>query len=201
MRVAGPQCHTSVTLLFVGDFCRYDLAGKRTSLWGPQNEGDASCCRLTQVREDFGRRSVSTVFIIADVVFRPQALPDAQESDDWEVLPCYREPIIRDLLTRTSAQVVLALAPPMRTPMRLGELSPRLGARLISVQTGCRCSACRSPRCSAALLLLEQGGGTFVPAAVWPAAAVDVGYLAPAARAMPERAARQAAARSARRAW
>jgi hypothetical protein len=145
--VAGPQCHTSVTLLFVGDFCRYDLAGKRTSLWGPQNEGDASCCRLTQVREDFGRRSVSTVFIIADVVFRPQALPDAQESDDWEVLPCYREPIIRDLLTRTSAQVVLALAPPMRTPMRLGELSPRLGARLISVQTGCRCSACRFPKC------------------------------------------------------
>ncbi|MBK8579791.1 MAG: hypothetical protein IPN78_16705 [Candidatus Accumulibacter sp.] len=34
----------------------------------------------------------------------------------------------------------------------------------------------------AALLLLEQGGGTFVPAAVWPAESVDVGYLAPAAQ-------------------
>ena len=33
----------------------------------------------------------------------------------------------------------------------------------------------------AALLLLEQGGGTFVPAAVWPSAQTDVGYLAPAA--------------------
>jgi multidrug resistance efflux pump len=33
----------------------------------------------------------------------------------------------------------------------------------------------------AALLLLEQGGGTFVPAAVWPAQQTDVGYLAPAA--------------------
>ncbi|MBO3705365.1 MAG: HlyD family efflux transporter periplasmic adaptor subunit [Candidatus Accumulibacter sp.] len=32
-----------------------------------------------------------------------------------------------------------------------------------------------------ALLLLEQGGGTFVPAAVWPSAQTDVGYLAPAA--------------------
>jgi hypothetical protein len=33
----------------------------------------------------------------------------------------------------------------------------------------------------AALLLLEQGGGTFVPAAVWPSQQTDVGYLAPAA--------------------
>ena len=33
----------------------------------------------------------------------------------------------------------------------------------------------------AALLLLEQGGGTFVPAAVWPSAQTDVTYLAPAA--------------------
>jgi len=33
----------------------------------------------------------------------------------------------------------------------------------------------------AALLLLEQGGGTFVPAAVWPSAQSDVTYLAPAA--------------------
>jgi len=33
----------------------------------------------------------------------------------------------------------------------------------------------------AALLLLEQGGGTFVPAAVWPDATTDVSYLAPAA--------------------
>lgn len=34
----------------------------------------------------------------------------------------------------------------------------------------------------AALLLLEQGGGTFVPAAVWPSQATDVTYLAPAAQ-------------------
>ncbi len=34
----------------------------------------------------------------------------------------------------------------------------------------------------AALLLLEQGGGTFVPAAVWPSATTDVTYLAPAAQ-------------------
>lgn len=34
----------------------------------------------------------------------------------------------------------------------------------------------------AALLLLEQGGGTFVPAAVWPSANTDVTYLAPAAQ-------------------
>jgi multidrug resistance efflux pump len=33
----------------------------------------------------------------------------------------------------------------------------------------------------AALLLLEQGGGTFVPAAVWPSVQTDVAYLAPAA--------------------
>ena len=33
----------------------------------------------------------------------------------------------------------------------------------------------------AALLLLEQGSGTFVPAAVWPAVQTEVGYLAPAA--------------------
>lgn len=34
----------------------------------------------------------------------------------------------------------------------------------------------------AALLLLEQGGGTFVPAAVWPSEQTDVSYLAPAAQ-------------------
>ncbi|WP_324572152.1 hypothetical protein, partial [Accumulibacter sp.] len=60
----------------------------------------------------------------AEGVFRPQpppntgrlsmALPDAQEPVVWDVLACYREPITRDLFTRTSAQVVLALAPQMR---------------------------------------------------------------------------------------
>ncbi len=34
----------------------------------------------------------------------------------------------------------------------------------------------------AALLLLEQGSGTFVPAAVWPSEQTDVTYLAPAAQ-------------------
>lgn len=34
----------------------------------------------------------------------------------------------------------------------------------------------------AALLLLEQGGGTFVPAGVWPAEQTDVNYLAPCAQ-------------------
>ena len=34
----------------------------------------------------------------------------------------------------------------------------------------------------AALLLLEQGGGTFVPAAVWPSEQTDVTYLAPGAQ-------------------
>jgi hypothetical protein len=34
----------------------------------------------------------------------------------------------------------------------------------------------------AALLLLEQGGSTFVPAAVWPSAETDVTYLAPGAQ-------------------
>lgn len=38
------------------------------------------------------------------------------------------------------------------------------------------------PDVRAALLLLEQGGGTFVPAAVWPSAQSDVTYLAPAAQ-------------------
>lgn len=34
----------------------------------------------------------------------------------------------------------------------------------------------------AALLLLEEGGGTFVPAAVWPGTTTDITYLAPAAQ-------------------
>ena len=50
------------------------------------------------------------------------------------------------------------------------------------------CSAWLSLQClqvpdvHAALLLLEQGSGTFVPAAVWPSEQTDVSYLAPVAQ-------------------